>query len=70
MLWQSRSVSPHVRSHYSPDTKGAPWLAPLLLQGVGSDIVDGDAGDVDEDSQDSAEGAGGPGLASNPGLCR
>jgi hypothetical protein len=38
----------------------APWLAPLLLQGVGSDVIDGDAVDVNEDRQDSAEGTGGP----------
>jgi hypothetical protein len=37
---------------------------------VDSDVVDGAAVYIDEDCQDSAEGAGGPGLASNPGLCR
>ena len=48
-----------------------PWLVPLLLQGVDDGgVMDGDAGEVDEDGHGSADGAGGPGLASNPGLRR
>ena len=48
-----------------------PWLVPLLMQGVDDGgVMDGDAGEVDEDGHGSADGAGGPGLASNPGLRR
>ena len=47
-----------------------PCLVPLLLQGVDDYIVDGDAGEVDKDGHGSAEGAGGAGLASNPGFIR